>query len=628
MNPQTLQRLEYDQIKEKLKGYALSYIGQRHVEKMVPMTDVKELRKKLDEVAEAKALLEHGASVPIPSLEGIERILDLLGKDHVFNVKDLGHIHQFLTSCAQLIKYMAAKANAAPHVTSFATAMSPLSKLKGEIESSIWRGQVLDTASKDLAKVRKRIVVCEERLKSKLASLMGRYRSILQEHVISTRNGRYVIPIKKEYRRQVTGNVLDESASGQTVYIEPSDISQLQFELEALRGEEEREVTKVLMALSALADEYSRELHINVETVGIYDFLFAKAKYALAIGGSNVQINEQGFMRLREARHPLLGREMVPLNFETGFRYKSLIITGPNTGGKTLTLKTVGLLTLMVQSGLLVPVQEGSLFSIFRHIAVEIGDGQSLEHALSTFSAHIHNVIEILRITDSSTLVLIDEMASGTDPGEGVGLSIAILEELHKRGATIVATTHFNEIKNFAAATPGFENARMEFDTQTLQPLYRLRIGEAGQSYAFSIALKIGLPNEIIERSREITANGITRTERQGEFAAEATVTGRAANSVHAEPSQVLLPAGQPAQPDEPQTQNTETKQEAATETEQQPQPQPEKLLEPGDEVFVSYLGKSGVVYEKEDPKGNIVVLIQNQKVKLQRKHISQNLKE
>ncbi|HZG80094.1 MAG TPA: DNA mismatch repair protein MutS [Brevibacillus sp.] len=626
MNPQTLQRLEYDKIKEKLKGYALSYLGQRHVEKMVPMTDVKELRKKLDEVAEAKALLEHGASVPIPSLEGIERILDLLGKDHVFNVKDLGHIHQFLTSCAQLIKYMAAKANTAPHVTSFATAMSPLAKLKGEIESSIWRGQVLDTASKDLAKVRKRIVVCEERLKSKLASLMGRYRSILQEHVISTRNGRYVIPIKKEYRKQVTGNVLDESASGQTVYVEPSDISQLQFELEALRGEEEREVMKVLMALSALADEYSRELHVNVETVGIYDFLFAKAKYALAIGGSNVQINEQGFMRLREARHPLLGREMVPLHFETGFRYKSLIITGPNTGGKTLTLKTVGLLTLMVQSGLLVPVQEGSLFSIFRHIAVEIGDGQSLEHALSTFSAHIHNVIDILRITDSSTLVLIDEMASGTDPGEGVGLSIAILEELHKRGATIVATTHFNEIKNFAAATPGFENARMEFDTQTLQPLYRLRIGEAGQSYAFSIALKIGLPNEIIERSREVTANGITRTERLDEFTAEVTVTGQAANIVHAEPSQVLLPAWQVAHPEEPQTQKTEERQEAVTEDERQPQS--EKILEPGDEVFVSYLGKSGVVYEKEDAKGNIVVLIQNQKVRLQRKHISQNLKE
>ena len=619
MNQKALQRLEYDKIKETLMGYAISYMGKKQVEAMSPLTSMKLLRKKLDETAEAKELLQYGASVPIPSLEGMENILNLLGKGYVFSEKDFTHLYQFLTSCAQLVKYMAAKSDAAPHVSAYASSMSLMNKLKSEIEQSIRHGQVIDTASKDLLKVRKRIVVFEERLKSKLDSLMSKYRSIMQENVISTRNGRYVIPIKKEYRRQVAGMVLDESASGQTVYMEPTEVSHLQFELNGLKGEEEREVTKVLMVLSALVEEFTADLQVNVETVGVYDFLFAKAKYALAIGGANVELNEQGFIRVKEARHPLLGKQMIPLNFEIGYRYKSLIITGPNTGGKTLTLKTVGLLTVMVQSGLLVPVQEGSLFSTFNHIAVDIGDGQSIEHALSTFSAHIHNVIEILKITDASTLVLIDEMASGTDPGEGVGLSIAILEELHKRGATVVATTHFNEIKNFAAATKGFENARMEFDTQTLQPLYRLRIGEAGQSYAFSIALKIGLPNEIIERSRELTARG-TEPAHVIDFAPDHPESDAAASHDQAELEQeppVILAPEKHAEPLEiPTAESTEPEAEVET------APLPEKPFERGDAVYVSYLGRTGIVYEKEDAKGIVGVLIQNQKYKINKKRL------
>lgn len=605
MNEKALRRLEYDKIKETLKGYAISYMGKKHVEHMSPMTSGKVLRKKLDETAEAKSLLQYGASVPIPSLEGIENILTLLGTGYVFSEKDFSHIHQFLTSCAQLMKYMAAKSDVAPRVSTYAASMYTMNKLKSEIEQSIHHGQVIDTASKDLMKVRKRISVMEERLKSKLDSLMSKYRSILQENVISTRNGRYVIPIKKEYRKQVTGRVLDESASGQTVYMEPTEISNLQFEITALKAEEEQEVTKVLIRLSALAEESAHELQVNVETVGTYDFLFAKAKYALAIAASNVEINEEGIIELHEAKHPLLGKQMVPLNFQIGYKYKSLIITGPNTGGKTLTLKTVGLLTAMVQSGLLVPVQEGSKFSIFSNIAVDIGDGQSIEHALSTFSAHVHNVIDILNITDRSTLVLIDEMASGTDPGEGVGLSVAILEELHRRKATVVVTTHFNEIKNFAAVTPGFENARMEFDAETLQPLYRLRIGEAGQSYAFSIALKLGIPSEIIQRSREITTSGFSpdilqknRTNETNESNSK-NVSGQSESQlngdkeVHEEPSD---------------------NRRAFSET--------VKAFELGDCVYVSYLGRTGIVFQKEDSKGNVGVMIQKQKYKINKKRL------
>ncbi|WJQ79762.1 endonuclease MutS2 [Brevibacillus brevis] len=606
MNEKALQRLEYDKIKEKVMEYALSYAGKKHVEQMMPIDSAKVVRSKLDETAEAKNILQNGASVPIPALEGMEKILSLLGTGYVFGVNDFTNLYLFLTSCSQLMKYMATKAQLAPRVSTYAASMYDATKLRNEIEQCIRHGQVVDSASKDLLKVRKRIVVFEERLKRQLDSIVNKYRSIMQENVISTRNGRYVIPIKKEHRKQVAGSVLDESASGQTVYMEPTEISTVQFELTALKAEEEREVTKVLMQLSAFAEEYTHELTVNVETVGMYDFLFAKAKYALAIGGANVELNEKGILDVKEARHPLLGPKMVPLHMKIGREYKSLIITGPNTGGKTLTLKTIGLLTMMVQSGLLVPVQEGSHFSIFRNIAVDIGDGQSIEQALSTFSAHIHNVLEILKITDASTLVLIDEMATGTDPGEGVALSIAILEELHRRGATVIVNTHFNEIKNFASTTAGFQNARMEFDEETLQPLYRLRIGEAGQSYAFLIALKLGIPSEMIQRSREITRNGFLTT---------TTTMERLEQYEDVEPEADEAPSYV-------ETRVIEKSEEVEVDAVTSATPKRDKPFAVGDCVFISYLGRTGIVFSEEDSKGIVGVLIQNQKYKINKKRL------
>ncbi|NTU29385.1 DNA mismatch repair protein MutS [Brevibacillus sp. HB1.1] len=623
MNEKALQRLEYDKIKEKVMDYALSYAGKKHVEQMMPMDSVKVVRSRLDETAEAKNILQNGASVPIPALEGMEKILSLLGTGYVFGVNDFTNLYLFLTSCSQLTKYMATKAQLAPRVSSYAASMYDATKLKNEIEQCIRHGQVVDSASKDLLKVRKRIVVFEERLKRQLDSIMNKYRSIMQENVISTRNGRYVIPIKKEHRKQVAGSVLDESASGQTVYMEPTEISTVQFELTALKAEEEREVTKVLMQLSAFAEEYTYELTVNVETVGMYDFLFAKAKYALAIGGANVELNEKGIIDVKEARHPLLGPKMVPLHMRIGREYKSLIITGPNTGGKTLTLKTIGLLTMMVQSGLLVPVQEGSRFAIFRNIAVDIGDGQSIEQALSTFSAHIHNVLEILQITDASTLVLIDEMATGTDPGEGVALSIAILEELHRRGATVIVNTHFNEIKNFASATAGFQNARMEFDEETLQPLYRLRIGEAGQSYAFLIALKLGIPSEMIQRSREITRNGFTTTttttERLEQYQDREQEEYEALHYVETR----IIEKPEEVEVEVEEERREQLSQEISEKAADTPvKPERDKPFAVGDCVFISYLGRTGIVFAAEDSKGIVGVMIQNQKYKINKKRL------
>ncbi|MFE4571067.1 endonuclease MutS2 [Paenibacillus chitinolyticus] len=616
MNEKALQRLEYGKIKEALAEYAVSYLGKRQITELLPLTAMSVVRAKLDETAEAKSLLQHGASVPIPSLEGMENILDLLGTGYVFSEKDFMHIHQFLTSCAQLMRYMASKSGAAPQISSYAASMYTMDALKSEIERCIRHGQVIDSASKELMKVRKRLAVFEERLKSKLDSLMSRHRSILQEHVLSSRGGRYVLPVKKEHRKLVKGTVLDESASGQTVYIEPTEVMTIQFELSGLRAEEAREELKVLSDLTALAESCDQQFLTNIETVGTYDFIFAKAKYALAIGGSNVELNDQGIIDLCEAKHPLLNRPMVPLNFVIGRRYKSLIVTGPNTGGKTLSLKTVGLLTVMAQSGLLIPVREGSLLSVFNHLAVDIGDGQSIEHALSTFSAHIRNVNEMLQFADRSTLILIDEMASGTDPGEGVGLSVAILEELHRRGATVVATTHFTEIKNFADVTPGFENARMEFDTDTLRPLYRLRIGEAGQSYAFLIALKLGLPAGLIERSREITVRGLPESLPQGTQTA----------GTEAEPEEASAAADTDGPQEEMPVMSVPL---PPSEEEKDPEDGADKTVpvvpgsfQLGDCVYIAYLGRTGIVFETEDARGNVGVMIQKQKFKIKRKRL------
>ncbi|MHA2855279.1 endonuclease MutS2 [Paenibacillus lautus] len=606
MKTLALNKLEYEKIRTELERFAVSYLGIAHIQKMAPLTQMKAIRNKLNETEEAKTLLQSGASVPIPSLEGVELILDLLGTGYVLSERDFGHLVQYLRSCRQLIQYMAAKSSIAPTISSYASSMHELRPLLSEIERSIHAGRVVDGASKDLAKIRKKIIVTEERIKRKLDSLMSRYKGIMQEHVVSKRGGRYVLPIKKEHRKAVSGSILDESASGQTVFIEPADMQGLQMELNHLQADEVREETKVLSDLTALVEQYQYELRTNADTVGIYDYIIARGKYAISIGGRNVDLNQEGFIHLKSAVHPLIGSSMVPLDFTIGKRYKTLIITGPNTGGKTSALKTVGLITIMVQSGLLVPVAEGSHCAVFDEVSVDIGDGQSLEHALSTFSAHIRNIRDILQTAGRSTLVLLDEMASGTDPGEGVGLSIAILEELFQRQATVVVTTHFTEIKNFADRTAGFENARMEFDADTLEPLYRLRIGEAGHSYAFVIAAKLGIPEAIIARSREITEAGTTRSIAAYSHEDSSDTEERAAEPTPGEYDSYPIEG-----PDQPL--NDKNKEDEAPAS---------SLYQLGDRVYVPYLKRSGTVYETMDARGHIGVMIQQERLKINHKRL------
>ncbi|WP_051217161.1 endonuclease MutS2 [Paenibacillus assamensis] len=500
-------RLGYDQVKENVMEHTLSYIGRRYVEQLSPSTKLLEVEQALDESSEAKALLETRVSIPLATMDGLETILNLVGTGYMFSAQDFSCLGTFLHSCEQLRSYMSSKAAIAPRIHAYVTSMKDTGNLKKEIERCIHHGHVVDAASKELERVRRKIAVTKQKIQSKLDSLVARNRSIMQEGIVSMRNGRYVIPVKRSHRNHMAGVVHDESGSGQTIFIEPKEVAALQSELNMLYAEEACEEGKVLSYLTGLVDEVEEQLKKNAEIIGKCDFIFAKGKYARTFDGNRVQINDQGIIDLREAKHPLIYEKMVALNIAAGSTYRSLIVTGPNTGGKTVTLRTLGLLTLMVQSGLLIPAHPSSRCALFSHVMIVVGDDQSMEQSLSTFSAHMNGIIDMLRVADESTLVLIDEMAAGTDPGEGIALSIAIMEELHRRGAVSLITTHFNELKTFASQTEGFENARMEFDAETLHPLYKLTIGEAGSSYALAIAKRLGIEEHLIERSEQLIHN-------------------------------------------------------------------------------------------------------------------------
>ncbi|GIO62136.1 endonuclease MutS2 [Paenibacillus cineris] len=614
MDQTTMIMLEYDKMKEALRDYAVSYEGRRHIDELEPLTTASAVRRALDETAEAKALLDKGASVPLPSLEGIDRIVSLLHTGYLFDEQDFTAVHTFLHSCGQLRKYMAGKRDIAPGISSYASSMQELAKLKSEIERCIRFGRVDDQASKNLERVRKKIAIVKERIQKKIAAILSRHGSILQENLVSVRGGRYVIPVKREYHKTIKGSVLDQSTSGQTVFVEPEEVAHLQSELGMHEADEAREEGIVLSALTGLLEAASADLLLNIDITGTYDFIFAKAKYSRTLGGNNVLLSDSGRIKVSGARHPFMLKTMVPLRLELGGGYRSLIITGPNTGGKTVALKTLGLLTLMVQSGLLVPVEEGSTFTVFTKVLSAIGDGQSIEQSLSTFSAQIKRLIGMVDAADRHTLLLIDELAAGTDPGEGMSLSIAILEELSNRGAMIMVTTHFNELKTFAARTPGFQNARMEFDVETLEPLYRLTIGEAGQSYAIQIATKLGMTAGIIERSQEILHRQKPLPALQPDAAEEHPI-------VQTE-SEQMEEAAQSSGPLEANEGDGAGSRDQADEDQEQASAAPVRKLEVGDAVYVSSYGRTGIVYEPEDAMGMVGVMIQKEKIRINQKRL------
>ncbi len=507
MNEQTIATLEFDKIRNEVAHYALSEEAKSKINTLTPSHDAHVVKSRLTETSEAKEIVKKSSSVPLHGLHGIIRVMKQLNKGVALRPDQLITVLDLIESGRKMKQFMAGKEWLAPTVSSYVYSLYELSDLEDELKEAIRNGEIDDAASKELSKIRKKITVLDERVKEKLNQLLrsSTKRKALQDSIISDRNGHYVVAVKKEYRKQIKGTVHDQSASGSTVYIEPEEVRKVQIELNELKADEYLEEQRILSKLTGEVERYAQEISINIETMTHYDYIFAKAKYSMAIDGNQVQLSTEPMIELRNGRHPLLSKEAVPLTLELGKTYKGLVITGPNTGGKTVTIKTVGLLSMMVQCGLHIPADDSSVFGMFGSILVDIGDGQSIEQSLSTFSSRISNIITILQEAGPEALVILDELGSGTDPGEGMGIAVSILEQLNRLGATILSTTHYSEMKNFASAHPDFENGSMAFDPESLRPTYKLQMGIPGESQAFAIALRLGMHPNIIERAHEIT---------------------------------------------------------------------------------------------------------------------------
>lgn len=506
MENKTADMLDFNAVKKKLCTYALSEEAKATIWELKPFFQRQDVVQRIQETTEAKSILKKG-KVPVHGLSGVANMLDQFNKGMVFKPSQFEVILQFIESGNRLKRFMKDKASFGPVISSHAEAIHELEELQTAIARSIRNGAVADHASNKLAKIRKQLATNEQRIKSMVNKIVRSPATskYLQEAFVSQRNGRYVIPVKKEYKKQIPGQVLDSSASGSTVYIEPKAIQKEQEKVLELRLEESLEVQRILSMLTGIAEAHEQELRSNAEILAHYDFIFAKAKYSEVLDAHPVEVVDTPILDLKKARHPLLHREGKPLDVRLGETFRTLVITGPNTGGKTVTLKTAGLLTVMALSGLHVPASEDSRIGLFKDVFIDIGDGQDMEKSLSTFSSQITNVIDILSKANRHSLVLLDELGAGTDPAEGMGLATAILDRLNEMEAKTFATTHYNDIKSYADRHPDFENARMEFDLKTLMPLYQLTIGKPGESQAFQIARMLGLHPKVLDHAHEIT---------------------------------------------------------------------------------------------------------------------------
>ncbi|UZT07707.1 MULTISPECIES: endonuclease MutS2 [Clostridium] len=508
MNNMTFEKLHYDKLKEIVKSYCMSGLGKKLIDKLYPSSNIKNVNRMLDETSEGRRLLDAGYHIPLEGIFDICPLLDKIDKGGVLEPSELTSICDFLRGCRKIKNFIKDKEGYAETLSSYGENITELKYIEEEIENAI-RGSIVDSnATKDLKKIRRQISICEEKIKEKLEKFIKNTsnREYLQEFFVSQRNGRYTVPIKAAYKNHVQGSIVEVSSKGSTVFIEPNIISKYTVELVALTADESVEEYKILSTISEMIYDRIQSLKVNIDVISEYDMILAKAKYSREINGIKPRLNDCGYINIIQGRYNLI-ENCIPLDFQIGDSYRSLIITGPNAGGKTVVLKTVGLMTLAVMSGFHVSCREGSEMSVFDKVFVDIGDNQSVENSLSTFSSHVKNLAEILKDSKKNTLLLFDEIGSGTEPNEGAALAIAILEEFYHKGCITVASTHYGEIKNFSENHPHFENAAMEFKKDTLEPLYRLHIGKSGDSNALYISEKMGIPESILKKSRMYMGN-------------------------------------------------------------------------------------------------------------------------
>ncbi|RAV06379.1 endonuclease MutS2 [Paenibacillus sp. YN15] len=522
--------LEFHTVLVRLAGFAMSEGAGEKLLALQPSLNESQCRNNMHETTEARKMLDAVGNPPLAMMKELDPILSMVRQGVMLFPEQLVSISQFLSSCRRMKAYLRKSEFLNVDIAFYGGAFHELNELHAEIERSIRNGMVDSSASPALHQVRRKLENAAAAVKTKLADILRRNKAWFADGYVTTRSGRFVLPVKKEYKNQVDGTVIEASGTGSTYFIEPASVRKLQDEITALQLEEEDEIRKILCALTALVEEQIVEIEQNRGHMETLDFIFAKAKLSAQMQAIPVPLTTDRRIIIRQGRHPLLKQEScIPLDFQLGGDYQGIVITGPNTGGKTVALKTVGLLSLMAQSGLHVPAAEGTSFCMNNAVLCDIGDGQSIAENLSTFSSHLTGIIQILERTTDETLVLLDELGSGTDPAEGMGLAIAILDELRRKNCLFVATTHYPQVKEFATQSKGLINARMEFDRDTLKPLYSLSIGEAGESCALHIAERLGFPPHMLKRAyaEAYKPNGTPLPEEAHRFDANAAVDAK-----------------------------------------------------------------------------------------------------
>ena len=512
MNQKVLKTLEYHKIIEKLTEYAASEPGKRLCRELEPSSDFEEIVQAQAETADAVARVRQKGSVSFAGISDIGSSLKRLEIGSSLSIHELLAVSSLLTCAARAKNYGRRQESELPDdsLDEMFRALEPLTNVNNEITRCIIsEEEVADDASPGLRHVRRQMKITGDRVHTQLNAILNSSRTMLQDPVITMRDGRYCLPVKAEYKSSFQGMVHDQSATGSTLFIEPMAIIKLNNELRELEIREQKEIEMVLAALSMELVPYVETILINLKLLTKLDFIFARAALARHYNCSMPKFNKNGYIHIKDGRHPLLDpKKVVPINVYLGKDFDLLIVTGPNTGGKTVSLKTVGLFTLMGQSGLQIPAFDGSELAVFDEVFADIGDEQSIEQSLSTFSAHMTNIVKILEKADSHSLCLFDELGAGTDPTEGAALAIAVLSFLHNMNCRTMATTHYSELKVYALTTPGVENACCEFDVETLRPTYRLLIGIPGKSNAFAISQKLGLPDFIIQDAKSRLEEG------------------------------------------------------------------------------------------------------------------------
>ena len=517
MDERTLRVLEYAEIKALLAREAGSAVAKERVEQLSPSTDFEVVSHLLAETSEARALLDKEKSIPLGGIHDIRESVDLAAKGGVLEPEALLDIAATAAASRRLRGFLLNVRDDYPLLAKHAGRLEIFRDLEAAIDRALTgEGRIRDDASPELVRARQRVRSLNHAVHTRLEAIITSpaYSRMMQEPIITIRNERLCVPVRSEFKGEFKGIVHDASASGATLFMEPLSVVDLNNGLrEAQRGEQEA-LRRVLARLSGYIADHAESLLVSLEALAGIDFVAARAKLSQSMDASPPQVNREGMIELRLARHPLLGGNVVPIDIRVGDGFDTLVITGPNTGGKTVALKTVGLLTLMAQSGLHIPSSEGSRVAVFGQVFADVGDEQSIQQSLSTFSSHMGQIVTIMRQVQPNALVLLDEIGAGTDPAEGAALAKAVLSLLHSVGARTVATTHYGELKAFAFSEPGIENASVEFDPETLRPLYRVRIGLPGSSNAFAIARRLGLPGSVLEAAESMMGAGRTHLDR------------------------------------------------------------------------------------------------------------------